>query len=45
MPARLASDGLWVGDTDKDRPAAQRARVADAIAAIDEPDGDDATGA
>lgn len=37
--ARLASDGLWVGDTDKDLPADQRARIAAAIAAIAEPDG------
>lgn len=32
--ARLASDGLWVGDTDKDLPPGQLARIADAIAAL-----------
>lgn len=35
---RLAADGLWVGDTDKDLPADERARIAAAIAAIAEPD-------
>jgi AcrR family transcriptional regulator len=37
--ARLAADGLWVGDTDKDLPAEERVRIAAAIAAIAEPDG------
>lgn len=36
---RLAADGLWVGDTDKDLPADERARIAAAIAAIADPDG------
>lgn len=35
--ARLAADGLWVGDTDKDLPPEQLARIADAIAAIADP--------
>lgn len=42
--ARLAADGLWVGETDEDLPADQRARIADAIAAIAEPGGDQRTG-
>lgn len=37
--ARLASDGLWVGDAKRDLPSADRARIAAAIAAIAEPDG------
>lgn len=36
--ARLAADGLWVGDTDKDLPPDQLGRIADAIAAMVEPD-------
>lgn len=40
--ARLAADGLWFGDTDKDLPPEQLARIADAIAAIAEPDAPDA---
>lgn len=35
---RLAADGLWVGDTDKDLPIEARTRIAAAIAAISEAD-------